>query len=549
VEKVAGRWWIAIPIAGAAVITLALTCGLAAGGSTWLALQPGEEAGAGTSTGPQGEPVAVTEDTLPAPSEMLSIPMAPLVEVSVPREFRGLWVATVANLDFPSRPNLPAPEMRRELDRLVNQADTLGFNALVFQVRPEGDALYKSKLEPWSRFLSGKQGRDPGLDPLQYLIEVAHGQGIEVHAWFNPYRALSSKGAAVADNHISKWASKATRPWGPVLWLDPGVPEVREHAVKVVRDVLDSYAIDGIHLDDYFYPYPEGKRSFPDDPSFRDYRDKGGSLSREAWRRENVDTLVQGLSKLIQQDHPSVEFGISPFGIYRPGQPAGVKGLDQVAQLNADPLKWYDAGWVDYLAPQLYWTTQHERQRYDVLLDWWDKKSVPERPLLVGMDITKVGKDPRWSLEEVRTQVRLSREQDQTAGQIWFRADPILRNHAGLGDLVTELYKEPALPTLLARAKAAPVAPPLLSIDPPGVGGGEMVGVRVELPQPEDARAVVLYRETKGRFVVNRIVGPSTDRFQLTPGVWAVSVVNRVGAESMGARITVPDQDAVSEEE
>jgi uncharacterized lipoprotein YddW (UPF0748 family) len=540
VSKVDGRWWMAIPIAGAAVVTLALTCGLLAGGSTWVALQTGEELGGGVEL--------VAADEAPAPSDMLTIPMAPLVEVAVPREFRGLWVATVSNLDFPSRPNLPAGEMRRELDRLVDRADAMGFNALVFQVRPEGDALYKSKHEPWSRFLSGKQGRDPGLDPLQYLIEKSHAQALEVHAWFNPYRALSAKGAPVADNHISKWASKATRPWGRVLWLDPGVPEVRDHAVKVVRDVLDNYEIDGIHLDDYFYPYPEGKQAFPDDPSFRAYREKGGSLAKEAWRRENVDTLVQALSKVVQQDHPEVEFGISPFGIYRPGLPAGVKGLDQVAQLNADPLKWYDAGWVDYLAPQLYWTTKHERQRYDVLLDWWDKKSVPSRPLLVGMDITKVGKDPRWTLDEVRTQVRLSREQEKTAGQIWFRADPILRNQSGLGDLAGELYKEPALPTLLARANTTPVTPPVLALDPPGVGGGEMVGVRVELSQPEEARAVVLYREHKGHFVVNRIVGPGTDRFQLPPGVWAVSVINRVGAESMGARIVVPDQDAVSEE-
>jgi uncharacterized lipoprotein YddW (UPF0748 family) len=447
-----------------------------------------------------------------------------LVEVAVPRELRALWVATVANLDFPSRQGLPPAKLAEELDALVAKADTLGLNALVFQVRPEGDAFYKSRKEPWSRFLTGRQGRDPGF------VTAAHARGIEVHAWFNPYRAKSSKGAAVADSHVSRWAARHTRPWGSLLWLDPGVPEVRDHAVDVVADVLDAYDIDGVHLDDYFYPYPEGGKSFPDDDSYATYRRGGGRSERDEWRRGNVDSLVEGISTVVKERHPDVRFGISPFGIYRPGTPSGVRGLDQVATLHADPLKWLREGWVDYLAPQLYWTTASPRQPYGKLLDWWDDQADAERPLFVGLDVTKVGNDPKWTLAEIERQITLARATDHTQGAIWFRADPVLRNHAGLADAMARLYATPALPPRLARASVS-FAPPdlVLAAD----------GIHLSHPTPDLLKAWVVYRAEGDRFVPVEVLGPSTPTWSGGPGTWVVSAVSRVGAESAGVRVTV----------
>jgi uncharacterized lipoprotein YddW (UPF0748 family) len=455
-----------------------------------------------------------------------------LVAVAAPRELRAMWVATVANLDFPSRQGLPPERMAAELDTLVDRSAALGMNALVFQVRPEADAFYKSKKEPWSRFLTGKQGRDPGFDPLGHLITAAHARGIEVHAWFNPYRAKSSKNAPVADTHVSRWAARHTRPWGGLLWLDPGVPEVRNHAVDVVADVMDSYDIDGVHLDDYFYPYPEGKRSFPDDDSYGVYTRGGGGLERDAWRRHNVDSLVSGIAEVVKTRHPTVRFGISPFGIYRPGFPEGVKGLDQVRTLHADPMEWFRQGWIDYLAPQLYWTTQHPRQPYGRLVEWWNEQVDDGRPLFVGLDVTKVGKEPKWTLAEVERQVTLARAGSRTAGEIWFRADPILANRAGLGDTLARLYERPALPPPLARA-ATPMAPPDVVVEGEALALGH--------PAPATVKVWVLYRQQDdGTLVPVQVVGPQVQRLEPGPGTWVVSAVNRVGVESLGLRVMLP---------
>ncbi|MEQ1504048.1 MAG: family 10 glycosylhydrolase [Myxococcota bacterium] len=459
-----------------------------------------------------------------------------LVEVKVPRELRGLWVATVSNLDFPTRTGLSATALRRELSTLVDGADKLGFNALVFQVRPEGDALYASKLEPWSRFLTGKQGRAPGIDPLEVLIELAHARGIEVHAWFNPYRAQSARGAPVADNHVSKWAKPYTRPWGKVLWLDPGAPPIQDHALAVVTDVLTRYDIDGVHLDDYFYPYPEGGRAFDDDASYKDYKQSGGVLARDEWRRGNVNSLVERIADTVHTKRPDVRFGISPFGIYRPGTPRGIRGMDQVAQLHADPLKWFGEGWVDYLAPQLYWPTTAKQQAYGTLLGWWDGQVDAERPLIVGLDLTKAGKDPKWTIAELRTQVELERAAANPGGQIWFRASQALANQGGVGDLLAELYRRPALPPPLPRLKEPP-PPPTVAVD-----GHDLV---LTVAEPKALRAVVLYKRTRSSgWEVQQVLGPATDRVAIATGTWAVSAVARSGAESQGVQVVVTDDAA-----
>jgi uncharacterized lipoprotein YddW (UPF0748 family) len=465
-----------------------------------------------------------------AEPEPVPEPVPDLVPVAVPREFRGLWVATVSNLDFPSRRGLAPAEAIAELTAIVDGAHTRGFNALVFQVRPEGDALYASRLEPWSRFLTGSQGGDPGFDPLATLIELAHGRGIEVHAWFNPYRAAAARGAPTAENHVSRTCSGAVCPWGNVVWLDPGAEDVRKHTLAVIDDVLTRYDIDGVHLDDYFYPYPDGNKAFPDADTYEAYVKGGGALSRSEWRRHNVDTMVEQIAGLVAQRRPDCRFGISPFGIYRPGQPAGIRGMDQVEALNADPLKWYQQGWVHYLAPQLYWSTQREAQRYDRLLGWWNEQVDPSRPLLVGLDATKVGKDPEWTLDELRKQVELSRAADRTAGQIWFRATPVLTDQAGLGGLVAELYASPALPPATPGFSPEP-APPKVVV--------EAGAVALEDPDPSSTRAFVLYGAAGEELKVDRILGPATREVPLTAGTWAISAVRRGGVESPGVRFVV----------
>ena len=482
---------------------------------------------------PEVAPASVAEpepaaEPAPEPAE----PARDLVDVAVPREFRGMWVATVSNLDFPSRRGLSAEDAQTELAAIAEGARMHGLNALVFQVRPEGDAFYASDLEPWSRFLTGTQGVDPGFDPLQTLIDEAHARGIEVHAWFNPYRAAASGGAALAENHVANRAEGAVCRWGSVLWLDPGAVDVRRHTLAVIDDVMTRYDIDGVHLDDYFYPYPDGTRSFPDQASYAAYCDGGGTLDRSAWRRENVDTLVREIADRVTERRPDCRFGISPFGLYRPGQPEGTRGLDQYTALNADPMLWYSEGWIDYLAPQLYWSMKREGQRYDKLLSWWNERVEPERPLLVGLDVTKVGNEAEWTLDEIRTQVTLSRAADRTAGQIWFRATPILKDQAGVGALLTELYATPALPPPTPGWVETGALPPQLVVEP--------AGVTIVDPDPASVRAFVLYEVVDGGITPKRILVPGTNHVLLPSGTWAISAVRRGAVESRGVRFTVP---------
>ncbi|MEN0062672.1 MAG: family 10 glycosylhydrolase [Myxococcota bacterium] len=452
-----------------------------------------------------------------------------LVDVQAPREFRGVWIATVFNLDFPSRANLPAETGKAELQNLVGALADRGLNTLVFQVRSEGDAMYASDLEPWSRFLSGRQGRDPGYDPLSVMIEAAHDRGLEVHAWFNPYRAAAKRGAATDPSHISVWAKKHLISWGGVAWLDPGAKPVQDRAVEVIGDVLDRYPIDGVHLDDYFYPYPRGRKAFPDSGTYQAYRNQGGQLGRADWRRQNVDTLVERIWTLVRDKCDHCRLGISPFGIYRPGRPPGITGMDQVTALYADPLVWHRKGWMDYLAPQLYWPTTKRRQAYDRLLAYWNDQVNPESPLVVGLDATRAGKSG-WPMSEYRTQVRLSREASNTLGQIWFRASPIVKNQAGIGNLLSELYAAPALP--LASRHTEPAAPPTVEL----VEGG----VTLSHPTPEAVRSYVIYRAEPApspTTTFDRIV--QTPNVTLEPGTWAVSVVLKGAVESQGVRVTV----------
>jgi uncharacterized lipoprotein YddW (UPF0748 family) len=455
-----------------------------------------------------------------------------LVEVSHRREFRGVWVATVANINFPSRTGLTPDQGRAELDHIVDAAADAGFNALMFQVRPEGDALYRSDLEPWSRYLTGTQGKDPGFDPLAYLIARAHRRDLEVHAWFNPYRAKSSRTSVAVAPHVSVTDPDLVCAYGNLLWMDPGSPKIRERTVDVVADVATRYDVDGIHFDDYFYPYPDGSE-FPDARSYASYQTGGGGMSRPDWRRSNVDGLVEEVADRVRSARGWVRFGVSPFGIYRPGSPAGVSGFDQFAGLYADPMKWVKEGWVDYVAPQLYWTTTAAHQPYDPLIQWWARATGGQGNVFAGNFLAALGTKPQWTVDEFRLQLAATRMAHAlgATGNIFYHIGPILTNKDGIADIFRkELYNTPALTPALTGERPEPDAPE-----------AEVDGHRVRLAHvdPTPLRAYGVYRAESGRWTLDHLLPSTTAVADLDPGKWAISAVNRYGDESRGIVVDI----------
>jgi uncharacterized lipoprotein YddW (UPF0748 family) len=475
---------------------------------------PGSESSSGSSTG--GEP----------PQD--------LVPVAHARELRGVWVASVGNINFPSKQGLSAEAQQAELTAMFDAVAAAGLNAVFFQVRPECDALYASDIEPWSRYLSGTQGEDPGYDPLEFAVAQAHARGLELHAWFNPYRAKASAGSDAADNHISEQLPEYAYDYAGFVWMDPAATPVQDQLVAVIEDVVTRYDIDGVHFDDYFYPYPDGN-DFPDDASYDAYVQGGGQLDVGDWRRDNVNRMVERVGQAIAAIRPDVRWGISPFGIYRPGIPPGIQGLDQYAAIYADPLKWMQEGWLDYLAPQLYWPSTQEPQAYGLLIEWWSSITTGGRYIFAGNFLSKIGSEDKWSLAEFVTQIELSREYaDQgSQGNIHFQVQPILANSEGITDVFTnDLYAQPVLTPPIAALVDEVVAPPQVSL----------VGDVATLShaEPGRLRAWVVYRDEGGAWVVDRIVPAGVTELTLTPGIWAISAAGRSGVESLGVRVGFP---------
>lgn len=369
-----------------------------------------------------------------------------------PPELRGGWIPTVNNIDWPSAPGLPVEQQKAELLALLDAAADAHLNMVILQVRTACDALYDSDLEPWSEFLTGEMGRppEPTYDPLAFAIEAAHARGLELHAWFNPYRARYH--TTVSDLHPSHILARRpdlVRRYGTHYWLDPGEPEVQDHTVAVILDVVRRYDIDGVHFDDYFYPYPEWDEEgeeipFDDEASWQKYLAGGGTLSRGDWRRNNVNSLVGRLSREIRAIDPDCKFGISPFGIWRPGHPPTIEGFDQYEQMWADPKHWMAEGWLDYLAPQLYWPTHQAPQSYPLLLEWWLEQDHGGALLVVGNATVRVANERHnWGVEEYALQMRLTRQLG-APGNIHYYLGNIRDNHGGVRDLLRTHYPNPA---------------------------------------------------------------------------------------------------------
>jgi len=384
------------------------------------------------------------------------------------REFRGAWLVTVANKDWPSRPGLPVEEQKAELTELLDRAAQLQLNAIIFQVRPSCDAMYASALEPWSEYLTGTMGKapEPLYDPLTFAIEEAHRRGLELHAWFNPFRALHPLAKSpVAPNHISRVHPELVCPYGSQLWLDPGEPLVRAYVLNVIMDVVRRYDVDGVQLDDYFYPYPEKDAAgreldFPDDASWQKYG-RASRLSRDDWRRANINLFIQGVYQNIKAVKPWVKFGISPFGIWRPMNPPQIRGMDAYTKIYADSRKWFASGWLDYFSPQLYWPVDLPQQSFPVLLNWWAEQNARGRHLWPGLYAANVGE--KWAPVEISRQITATRRQPGAGGEIFFRLRSLTDN-ARLASVIRAAYWQPALVPASPWLAATPPARPQLIV-------------------------------------------------------------------------------------
>lgn len=330
----------------------------------------------------------------------------------VMREFRAAWIASVANINWPSKPGLSVGEQQQEAINLLNLLQRLNFNAAILQIRPQADALYKSELEPWSYFLTGTQGKAPVpyYDPLEFWIEAAHDRGLELHVWLNPYRAHALTGGEPGASSIVKLKPEmVVKLKDGQYWMDPSRKDVQDRSSAVVKDIVKRYDIDGVHFDDYFYPYAEynGGADFPDDKSWLSYQQGGGKLSRADWRRESVNSFIERIYKEIKSEKKYVKFGISPFGIWRPGYPESIEGFDQYDKLYADAKLWLNKGWVDYFSPQLYWNVNAQKLSFPVLLGWWQSENTKARHLWPGMNIGQGGDDK--NTDEVINQIMITR--------------------------------------------------------------------------------------------------------------------------------------------
>ena len=457
------------------------------------------------------------------------------------QEFRGAWMHTVFQEQY-HRQNSEQNKayLRNQLDSLK----ALGINAVIFQVRPQADAFYKSDLEPWSRYLTDNGAAPaPFWDPLQFMIEETHARGMELHAWLNPYRVTSSAKQKLPASHIYHKHPERFVTYDGKLYFDPALPENREFIGKVVEDIIERYDVDGIHFDDYFYPYPVQGKEFPDDKSYAKY---GKGMDRGDWRRKNVDMLIEDLHKRIAaSSKPWVRFGISPFGIWRNknSDPRGseTNGLQNYDALFADVLLWEKEGWIDYLLPQLYWQLEHKAASYSVLVDWWAKNAGQNRHLYIGQDVAVTMKKPDLapSVEktQLRTKVNMTRATDRIQGNCWWPGYSLTRNFGGIADsLATSIQKLPAMvPSYEWLSTDVPAAVQNLQID-----SERNITWAAEANKgiANDAvRFAVYHFESPEKIDISApealvdVVGKNS--FTATkPGVYVVTALNRVNNES-----------------
>lgn len=372
------------------------------------------------------------------------------------RELRGVWIATVANIDWPSSKHLDPSLQRQEFIRILDNLQSKGINCVMVQVRDAADAFYAKSTEPWSEWLNGRQGLgpEPFYDPLEFFIQEAHKRSMEIHAWLNPYRAVfNTKRSSVNEAHITRLNPDWFFTFGTTRLFNPGVPAVRSYIVKIVTDLVRNYDIDGIHFDDYFYPYPEKGQSLSDGDTFEDF--PNGFANIDDWRRNNVNMLVKTLHDSITSAKPWVKFGISPFGTWKNSsqdpQGSETHGFNSYTGQFADTRLWVKNGWVDYINPQIYFATTSHAVPFEALVKWWDANTYG-RQLDIGIGAYKIGIDPgSWRDPAlISTEMDICRKNTHVQGQVFFSAQSMIADRLGFGDsLKNKYYRFPALMPLM----------------------------------------------------------------------------------------------------
>jgi len=432
-------------------------------------IQQAQKSNPSVSTTPPKTSETLPVKTFPQPSIALS-PLAFRMP-DIPREFRGVWIATVANIDWPVSPDSPWEVQKLEFVKLLDYYKNLNFNAVIVQIRTSGDAFYPSNLAPWSKYLTGKQGQAPKTqeNPLTWMIKEAHDRGLEFHAWLNPYRAtMTLSTEELSPEHDFNTHRNWMLKYGTKWYYDPGLPEVKNHLLAIIKEVVANYDVDAIHFDDYFYPYREPKLEFPDKASFDKYKKPG--QTRDDWRRQNVNELIFALNQEIKSQKPWVQFGISPFGVWRnqdkdpKGSPTRA-GQTNYDDLFADVLLWMKNGWIDYLIPQLYWSMEHPLASYRKLADWWSNNSYNTN-VYIGNGTYKIREDSdqAWKVpSELNTQVNYTRTFPQINGNAFFSAKSLYVKNQDIADLLKkEVYDKPTLPPSFAPKSASVIEIPVV---------------------------------------------------------------------------------------
>jgi uncharacterized lipoprotein YddW (UPF0748 family) len=382
------------------------------------------------------------------------------------REFRGVWIANVTNVDWPSAKGLSADQQKAELVAMLDLFQKQGLNAIFFQIRNACDAVYESRYEPWSEWLTGQQGQSPGYDPLAFAIQECRKRNLELHAWMNPYRAVvDANKSSIANNHISRTQPDWIKPYNTLRILDPGQPDVRKYVTEVVMDVVRRYDVDGIHFDDYFYPYPQTGFTFNDDATYKQYG--RGIANRNDWRRDNIDLLVKMVNDSIRSTKPWVKFGVSPFGIWQNKSSSSLgsdtRGFESYSGIYADSRKWAERGWVDYVAPQVYWSIGNSAANFSIIVPWWVNNSF-SRQLYVGHGAYKINNDTdnNWkNADEIPKQIKFNRNYPAVNGSVFFSAKTLKNNPLGVGDsLANHAFKTPALIPVMSWKDMIPPASP-----------------------------------------------------------------------------------------
>ena len=449
---------------------------------------------------------------------------APSKEVApmVQREFRAAWVACVYNIDWPSRKGLASNSQRAELLAILDRAASLKMNAIIFQVRPNADAVYQSRYEPWSHWISGAQGKSPGYDPLAYCIQQAHARGIEVHAWFNPFRALPSAKIPTANNHVVRTHPEIIRNFKTYKWMDPSSSFTRKRALTVIMDVVKRYDIDGVHIDDYFYPYPDvdsqgrAKQVFPDGKT-------------PAARRVVTDGFVKAMYSSVKAKKPWVRVGISPFGIWRPGVPAGTTAsIDAYHHLSADSRKWLKEGWCDYLSPQLYWRIKSP-QSFSRLLAWW--RSQGTRPVWPGLAVSRINSsdDPGRPTSEILNQVSLTRTVGKNyVGHVFWSMRSLMENRGKIAnELAKSFYREPSL------VPPMPWVNRKLPKTPNAVAAGSKGNVNVVWSAVPGCQKYAIQVRVGRNWQLSTVTAGTKIILRGSPDAIAISAVNRYGNTSL----------------